>query len=79
MPAPHDTCANPSCTSSCDRQRRRWIVALGLIPAAGAVASALLSPQNRPNAPSGPDENAQAGEYHETEHIRKYYRTVRMM
>lgn len=61
-----------------DSARRKLLKALGLAPA-GAAALTVAAPVHAtlPEAPAETPEGSRG--YHETEHIRTYYRTAALM
>jgi hypothetical protein len=65
-------------TKAVDRARRGFLRAAGGAGALGALALAAgKAPAAPPVAPAPVAEPARPAGYHETEHIRQYYRTAR--
>jgi len=65
-------------TKSVDIARRGFLRAAGGAGALGALAVAAgQAPAANAPAPAAAPEAAKAAGYHETEHIRQYYRTAR--
>jgi hypothetical protein len=65
-------------TKAVDRARRGFLRAAGGAGALGALAAAGQAPAATPAAvPEPAAEPAKPAGYHETEHIRQYYRTAR--
>jgi hypothetical protein len=68
-------------TAVINPQRRRFLATAKI---AGAVSVVALLGKNATDAPSAPQafadtEVAAPGRYHETEHIRKYYRSAGLL